>query len=297
MTLRRICRYSLLATFVLLTAFCAVSWFAAGSLLAPANRKVGPPPVDLNAESLPIESDSGSTLAAWYIPNPDANATIVLFHSIRGDRRSMLGRARLFAEAGFSLLMIDFQAHGESKGSNITIGYLERHDVRATLKFAKRLNPDHRIGVVGCSLGGASTLLASPVEIDALVLESVYPTLVEAVNNRLAMRFGPLKCVLAPALLCQLKPRLGITPDDLRPIDFVEKVGCPILIAAGDRDEHTPIDETMQMYESAADPKTLVVFHGARHVDLLKYDPLKYESEILGFFKANLKPLAVSIER
>lgn len=287
---RRTRRYLLIILAISLVAFCAISWFVAGALVAPANRIVGPPPDNLTIQTFSIGSESGSKLATWYMPNPNSTATIVLLHPIRGDRRSMLGRARLFHDAGFAILMVDLQAHGESPGDNITIGHLEKLDVRATLQFAREMNPNHRIGVVGRSLGGASTLLAVPIDIDALVLESVYPTIADAVYDRIGMRLGSFKYVLAPALLCQLKPRLGITSSDLRPIDFIDDIGCPVLIASGDRDEHTPIDETKQMFESAAEPKELVIFNGAKHVDLLEYDKSKYETEILGFMISSLLP-------
>ena len=48
-----------------------------------------------------------------------------------------------------------------------------------------------------------------PLRVDALVLESVSPTLEEAIDNRLAIRPGPLGPPLAPLLTAQLRPRLG----------------------------------------------------------------------------------------
>lgn len=40
-------------------------------------------------------------------------------------------------------------------------------------------------------MGGAATLLASPpLDVNALVLEMVYPNINQAVSNRLSMRVG-----------------------------------------------------------------------------------------------------------
>ena len=288
MNRKRIRRYLLTATLLLLIAMVVASWLVAGSLIAPANRTVGPPPSDLPFESLELQSESGSTLAAWEVRHPSAEVTVILLHPIRGDRRSMLGRARLIYEAGFSVFMIDLQAHGESPGENITIGYLEKFDVAAAVKHVKNVHPNDRSGIVGRSLGGAATLLASPLEVDAIVLDSVYPTVTDAVYNRIDMRLEPAKHILAPALLAQLKPRLGISTSDLRPIDFVDAVGCPILIASGSLDKHTPLIETQKIFANAIEPKQLVLFDGARHEDLLKFDREKYELEVLGFLKTHL---------
>src|SRR3954469_19191753 len=138
-------------------------WYLGSSLLAPANRNVGPPPADLNAFTITIPSESGSNLATWYVPAANACATVILLHPIRGDRRSMLGRARLFHDASYAVLLPDLQAHGESPGQQITMGFLELHDVRAAVDYARKTNPAHRIAVLGWSLGGAATILASPL--------------------------------------------------------------------------------------------------------------------------------------
>jgi len=51
--------------------------------------------------------------------------TIVLMHGVRANRLSMVRRAEMLHRAGYSVLLFDFQAHGESPGSHITMGYLE----------------------------------------------------------------------------------------------------------------------------------------------------------------------------
>ncbi|MDG2223976.1 MAG: alpha/beta fold hydrolase [Rubripirellula sp.] len=271
----------------MLSAFAGITWYVGGELVAPANRVVGPPPSEVGIQTVEIKSKSGSPLSAWYVPHQDAKATVILLHPIRSDRRAMLGRSGLLHEAGCTTLLVDLQAHGESPGDNITAGYRERLDVMAAVEFVRTKTPDHQVGIVGWSLGGAAALFASPLEIDALVIESVYPTIHAAVQNRISMRLGPLSYVLAPALLVQMKPRLGIAASQLRPIDYVDKVGCPILVAAGEKDAHTTIAESLQIYNSAKEPKRFVEFKGAVHQDLLKFDPDRYRG-VIDFLLAHL---------
>ena len=271
-------------------AFVGVAWWLGGSLVAAAHRRVGPPPTGLNVESVTIASKSNSALAAWYVPAADARATVILLHPIRGDRRVMLARAWLLHDRGYSTLLFDFQAHGESPGDHITVGYLERHDVLAAVEYVRGRHPDHRIGIIGCSLGGAAALLATPPEIDALILESVYPTISEAVHNRVSMRLGPLHHVMAPVLLAQLRPRLGISPSGLRPIECIGNFSCPVLIAVGELDQHTTVAETRRMYDAACEPKQLAIFPHAGHTDLLNHNPSLYEQKIVSFLNAHLRP-------
>jgi alpha-beta hydrolase superfamily lysophospholipase len=63
-------------------------------------------------------------------------------HAVRADRRSMLGRAEFLHRAGYSVLLFDAQAHGESPGDRITFGYLEALDAAAAVSFAVARDPD-----------------------------------------------------------------------------------------------------------------------------------------------------------
>ena len=275
----------ILITGIVSTGFGA--WFVAGALVASANRKVERPK-DFPVTEVTFQSDSGSLIAAWHCPISDSRATILLVHGLRDDRTSLVERVKLFSNAGYSVLMIDLQAHGESPGSRITLGHLERHDVKAAVEYVRQTNPDHRIGVLGISLGGASALLGSPLGIDALVMESVFPTIDEAIRNRVSARVGFLSQILSPMLLCQIQPRLGVSTSDLRPIDYVPKLDCPVLIASGDVDPHTTVAETKRIFAAAAEPKQLAFVAGAAHEDLFEKSPKEYAKLVLEFFKTHL---------
>ena len=266
-----------------------VTFLLASFLVSPANRRVVSPNLTSGIESFKIPSESGAEIAAWLMPCMNAKATVLLLHPNRKDRSVMLKRADLLCNAGYASLMIDFQGHGESPGEIITAGYRERFDVLAAIKFIRQRFPEQKIAVIGCSLGGAATLMAEPKGIDVLVLESVYPTITEAINNRLSMYVGPLRHILGPALFLQFQMRLGISPSQLRPIDHLATIGCPVLIASGDCDRHTTLSETRRMFGAARSPKQLLVFEGAKHQDLLSYDPDKYQ-QVIEFLDANLSP-------
>ena len=266
--------------------FAVAAWSVGGALVAPAKRSVGAPPDGLTATT--IIGESGSETGAWYSDVEGATATILLLHPIRTDRRAMLGRAKLFHERGYSTLLIDLQAHGESPGEAITAGYRERVNVISAIEWIKKRNPNHKIGVVGWSLGGAAALLAGQQEIDALVLELVYPTISEAVDNRIGKRLGPLKHVLTPILLAQLRPRIGISAADLRPIDRISEMTCPVLVVCGEHDLHTTLNESKRLFAAAPEPKQFVVFEGSAHQDLLRHNPMKYSDTIALFLDQHL---------
>ena len=133
---KRLMKKVLCVTAVALTIFFVVVIVVAGRLVAPVNRPVPLPESNqakLPLETIAIATASEETLAAWQIDHPTSSATVILLHPLRGDRRTMLGRAQLFYDAGFSILMIDFQGHGESAGDAITMGYREQHNAAAAI--------------------------------------------------------------------------------------------------------------------------------------------------------------------
>ncbi len=279
--LHRLLRWSLLTSFGFALTVIVAAFFVGGRLVAPALQDIGPPPSDFPCETVAIESQSCSTLAGWFADPQQSRGTVVLLHPIRGNRLSMLNRARFLHRAGYAVLLIDLQAHGQSPGRHITAGYLERLDAQAAVAYAHQRRPHEPVAVIGWSLGGAAALLASPLDIDALVLEAVYPTIEQAVNDRVRMRLGPLSPLAAQLLLVQIKPRLGIGCAQLHPIDHAADVGCPLLIMAGSDDRHTPLAETQSLFNAAADPRQLLIFDGAAHEDLLAFAPERYQTAVL----------------
>jgi uncharacterized protein len=94
-------------------------------------------------------------------------------HSVHANRLALTTRAQFLSRAGYSILLFDFQGHGESTGTGITFGFLESRDATAAVNFVRERFPGEKIGVIGMSLGAASALLADPpLAVNALVLES-----------------------------------------------------------------------------------------------------------------------------
>ena len=245
----------------------SVAWYLGGQLIAPANHPVSMPG-DFPVENVTIAGDGHPITGSWRDLG-GGSPVVLLLHGIRADRASMVPRARLLVEAGFSVLMIDLQAHGETPGEHITLGW--------------------RVGVIGTSLGGAAVLLApQPAGFDAVVLESVYPRLARAVENRIRLRLGWLAPMLEPLLLAQVNLRLHVSAEQLEPIRFIAALGAPVLVAAGSDDAHTTTEETREMYEAAREPVSLWIVEGAAHQDLARFDERGYRKNVVSFLRVHL---------
>jgi fermentation-respiration switch protein FrsA (DUF1100 family) len=266
------------------------SWYMGGVLIEPAMRSVAPPPAALGASEVTFPSESGSTIHAWYSPGMPGRGAVLLFHGVGADRSAMLGRALFLHALGYSSLAIDFQAHGESAGEHVTVGDLESWDVVAASEYLHRALPEERIGAIGVSMGAAAVVLAKrPLGLSAVVLESMYPTIEDALDDRMRMALGTWGVVFRPLLTVQLKPRLGIWPSRLRPIDSIARIGAPLLMVHGSEDHHTGIEEARREFAAAVEPKTFWEVPRAAHVDMCDFVGAEYERRIDGFFARYLR--------
>ncbi len=274
------------------TASLALTAALVGDQLSrPVRHAVGAAPADLGASALQLRTEQGLAVAGWLAPGRPGQGMVLLLHGVRGDRRSMLARAGFLHQRGYGVLLIDLPGHGESAGERITFGQREGEGVRAALAYLAEHFPAEKRAVIGVSLGAAAMVLARPTPAPAaVVLESMYPTIDDAVADRLGMRFGQLGRVMAPLLLWQLPWRLDVTRAQLRPIDALGQLHVPLLIAAGARDRHTRLEETRQLYAAANGPKSLWIIDGAGHVDLYAYDRVRYEQTVGAFLAATMAP-------
>ncbi len=286
--LRRVLLFGLLGL-ILLTG--AAAWISECLLTGPKPAAIGPPPPDLHGEQVSFASASGATIHGWYAAGAQGGGAVLLLHGVYSNRLAMLPRARWLHALGYAVLLIDFQASGESSGDAVTFGWREAKDAAAAVAYLRSRAPGERIGVIGTSMGGAATLLADPpLSVDAVVLEQVYPTIDQATRNRIAIYLGSHMTWLAPAMLTPTSWRLGLRPEQLRPIERISAFAPPKLIVGGDADRHTLPTETMAMYAAAAAPKQLWIVHGAEHVDLYHYAGDDYRQRVGAFLQRWLRP-------
>ena len=275
---------------VIVVIVIAVTWVVGGELPDPANRDIGRPPLDLQASNVTFVSGSGSLIHAWLSPGEPGKGVVILLHGSRGDRRDMLSRAEFVHRRGHAALLVDFQAHGETRGSQVTFGNLESRDVTAAIQYLRHKLPNEKVAVIGASLGAAAFVLAdNRPRVSAVVLEQLYLTIEQAVASRARLKVGPLAPVLAPLLMVQMQARVKIPENRLSLIDRMGKLEAPVLIVNGTRDSYTSIEDARAALAAAAAPKELWPVEGAGHVDLYAFAKSQYEQRVGDFLARYLE--------
>jgi hypothetical protein len=68
-----------------------------------------------------IQAGDGAQLKAWDIrPRESNGASVILFHGVSDNREGVAGYGRMFLHNGYSVLLHDSRAHGESGGEIAT---------------------------------------------------------------------------------------------------------------------------------------------------------------------------------
>lgn len=262
-------------------------------LAAPSRAVIGPAPTRLHAEDVVFPSRSGSSIHAWFARGRPGAGAVLLLHGVGSNRTSMLPRAEFLHQRGYSVLALDFQAAGESPGRYVTFGARESFDAAAAMRFLRDSLPRERIGVIGVSMGGAATLLGpGPLAANAFVLESVYPTIRQALSDRLdtwLAPFGAVGRLFTPAVIDVVGGDIGVREQDLEPITRIGRIHAPLLLITGTADPYTPLAEAESLYARAPEPKHFWAIRGAGHEDLFAYTPAEYERRVGAFLDRYLR--------
>jgi fermentation-respiration switch protein FrsA (DUF1100 family) len=293
--MRRLILLGVLGLFSFVAAILLVA-IGVGELLSGA----APTAVNTLSTDIPVEPvqipasthsrEENSSVHGWLLRGARNGGVVLLVHSIRSNRVEMLSRAKFLNEQGYSVLLIDLQAHGETPGDRITFGLRESEDVEAAVAYLRNTFPGERIAAIGVSLGAAAIVLAkNPLRLDAVILESLHPTIKEAVENRLKLHLGQIGPVFSPLLLSQLSFRLNVSPDELNPISRIGDLNAPLLLISGTDDRHTTVAEAERLFDAARQPKEIWIVPGGGHFNMHAYAGKEYESRISDFLEWYLR--------
>lgn len=254
----------------------------------PVRKLVVGSPADVNLayEEVTLNTADGLKISAWYIPGTNSNA-IILVHGITANRRFMLPQAALLAEAGYHLLLLDLRGHGNSEGTEVTYGYREALDVQAAVDYLVTLPNVKHIGAIGYSLGGAAVARAAAADqrIEAVVIESSYSSLPEAIEDA----FGQLTILprwpFAPLIVGLAERRIGVKVSEIDPArDLATLHPRAVMIIHGTDDDLLPLHHGLKMYKAAQEPKELWVVEGLGHDDPAPGHEEEYRQRVVTFF-------------
>ncbi|HXN45354.1 MAG TPA: alpha/beta fold hydrolase [Bryobacteraceae bacterium] len=162
---------------------CLITLLPAGLVIGPKDawtRQIAPARrFGLSPQTVSFQSADEIPLKAWYerawsvaVPK----CTVILVHGSQTNKTGMGYTAARLLPHGFSVLMLDLRAHGESGGKYTTFDYREALDVEAAVGWLKAHNKGEPIAILGYSSGAVAALVAASRTpgLAAVVADSAY---------------------------------------------------------------------------------------------------------------------------
>jgi hypothetical protein len=227
-----------------------------------------PPP---NVEEIWITVAGGERIHGWFvraIARP-AVATVLYCHGNGGNLTNVGWIAEELSTRGFDSLVFDYRGYGRSDGrvGGETGLYADTDAVYDHLTRDRRVSAE-RLVLYGQSLGSAAAIdVASRRGCAALIVESGLSS---------ASDMGAVAFPWMPRFLHSL------ARNRFESARKIANVKCPVLVTHGTSDPVIPVDQGHKLYQSAPDPKRLIIVPGGDH-NLIGSGGNEYLGRITGF--------------
>jgi alpha-beta hydrolase superfamily lysophospholipase len=243
-------------------------------------------------EKISVISYDGLRLAGFVRRQEDSHRWLIAFHGYRADHTEItrLQFAREFFRMGYNILAPDQRVCGESEGSLIGMGWLERYDVMTWVQYIIGKDRNAEIVLFGDSMG-ASTVLAAcglhqPPQVKAVIADSGYAS-VEAMAAKTARNMLHMPAKPAIALCDPASRRLaGFRLSEADIAGELARAKVPVLLFHGKEDSIVPY-ENFEVLSSVRTQSILeaVSFEKCDHVCGSLVEPERYWQTVSSFLE------------
>lgn len=246
-------------------------------------------------EDLEIDSDDGLKLKAKFLKaKEDSDKVLIAIHGYRSyNLREYAYYLKFYHELGFNILLPNNRAHGDSEGTYIGFGWLDRLDcIKWIYKMKKHFNIDLQIVLHGISMGSATVLMASgeklPTDVKCIISDCGFTSVLDQFEHKLNQMHVPAALILPTATLLS-KKRIGYSFKEASTINQVKKSTTPTLFIHGDQDNFVPTYMVYDLYNACTAKKDLLIIEGARHAESYLVNQELCEKTITDFMKLYVK--------
>ncbi|NLG24685.1 MAG: alpha/beta hydrolase [Clostridiales bacterium] len=252
------------------------------------------------AERLTLVTEDGLSLAAWRVDAKKPRAAVIFTSGIHSPSvTAFFGHAAMLQKAGYSSVLVEMRAHGESEGDLICLGTKEYMDVRAAVRHVQSMDPELPIVAYGLSMGAGAAInaIGETPEIDALVTLSAFSTWPDVFADNMALMGIPrFVCDLEkPFVRLYMGVRYGFDSLRVNPLNEIRKLnGRPALLMHSRGDTQVPFASFEKLAEAAPGARTHVV-DGDHHFicddNFLNPEADEaYANAVLGFLNEHFPP-------
>ena len=236
-----------------------------------------------------IISRDGLTLHGRYYHCADGAPLDIGFHGYRGSAiRDFCGGSQISFAAGHNVLLVDQRAQGESEGHTITFGIMERFDCLDWIAWANGRFGAPPITLYGVSMGGATVLMATELElpdnVGCVIADSPYADPMDII-----CKVGrDMHIPSAVTRILTIAAAWVFGGFDLRaasPETAVRRAKIPVLLIHGEDDRFVPCAMSAAIADHCAAPVQRCIFPGAGHGLSYIVDTDGYTRAVTGFLR------------
>lgn len=223
---------------------------------------------DRPCEFVTITSHDGLTLSGRYYHIRDGAPLDIGFHGYRSScMTDFSGGSELSFQLGHNVLLVDQRAHGKSEGRTITFGIQERRDCLSWVQYAvERFGKDVKIVLYGISMGGATVLMASgmdlPENVRGIIADCPYSSAMDIILH-VGQKMPIPNWLIRPFVKLGARVYGGFDVEETNAREAVKNAKVPILIIHGESDGFVPCE----MSDIAEENSGLVVRHTFPNAD------------------------------
>lgn len=243
-------------------------------------------------EKVSITSDDGLKLVAdLYMAREDSHKWMIGVHGYKCTKEEYVNTGCQYAKQGYNVLLPDMRSHGESEGTYIGMGWLEKDDVLNWLDFIISTDPQAEIIVQGTSMGGATVMMLAgetlPSNVKGIIEDCGYASVWNIFADELEYMFGLPTFPVLDASQFVARIRAGYSFKEASAVEQVKKATVPMLFIHGSEDTFVKPEAVYQVYEACPTTKELLIVEGAGHGESRYLDPQKYFDTVFGFIEEN----------
>lgn len=222
-----------------------------------------------------------------HLINNNSNVYVIIVHPYEARGSYMKYFIEKFYNMGFNILAIDLRTHGESEGKIYSLGYLERLDVLAWIKYINDNYDNSQIILYGISMGANAVMMCCNEDgtnnVKAIIEDAGFTNAYEQLKRRLDMayKFSFLPIVEATSLMAKI--RLGFSFADIDVKKRVAMSKIPILFIHGDKDELVDYNMVNKLYDACSSEKEKLIIKDGHHISAVFSNEDLYWNTIKNF--------------
>lgn len=236
-----------------------------------------------------VMSGEGLRLHGKWFPRGDCKKVVICFHGYTSQgMKDYIGLSGYYLNHGYSMLLVDERAHGESEGKYIGFGCLDRQDALKWIDWViRKCGEDTEILLHGTSMGAATVLMTSglelPAQVKGIISDCAFTSPKEVFSHVLKSMYH-MPAFPTMQLADFLNRKLsGYGLDECNAAREVKKAKVPILFIHGSGDTFVPCSMCETIYENCASPKKKLIVEGAAHAESYYKDTDAYENALTEF--------------